>query len=85
MPYFVFRNFPDDTPIPDDCYSCDGSPDWAALLEWICPDLSRDEAERLAVIGEASGDQADVAGLKRLIEAHARPEPHGAERPDATT
>ncbi|AGP38982.1 hypothetical protein SCE1572_33535 [Sorangium cellulosum So0157-2] len=55
------------------------------MLEWICPNLSRDEAERLAAVGETSGDRPDVVGLKRLIEAHARPAPHGAERPDATT
>ncbi|WP_129350722.1 hypothetical protein [Sorangium cellulosum] len=73
MAYFVFRNFPDNTPIPDDCYGCDGTPDWAALLEWICPELSRDEAERLAAIGEASGRGPNLAGLKRLVEEHARP------------
>ncbi|MGK3986972.1 hypothetical protein WMF37_34805 [Sorangium sp. So ce291] len=73
MPDLVFRDFPDNTPIPDDCYSCDGAPDLAALLEWICPDLSRDEAERLAAIGEASDLRPDVVSLKRLIEEHARP------------
>ncbi|WP_438014431.1 hypothetical protein WMF18_26410 [Sorangium sp. So ce315] len=72
MPYLAFRDFPDNTPIPDDCYSCDGAPDWAALLEWICPDLPRDEAERLATIGEASDVRPDVVSLKRLIEEHAR-------------
>ncbi len=49
------------------------APDWAALLGWICPDLSRDEAERLAVIGEASGAGPTSRGLKRLIEEHLKP------------
>ncbi|WP_437670423.1 hypothetical protein [Sorangium sp. So ce131] len=73
MTYFSFRDFPDNTPIPDDCHAHDGTPDWAALLEWICPDLTPDEAERLAAIAEASGSRPDVASLKRLIEEHARP------------
>lgn len=55
------------------------------MLEWICPDLSRDEAERLAAVGEASEDRPDVASLKRLIEEHAKPQARDEERPDSTT
>lgn len=72
MPGPVFRNLPANTPIPDDCCGCDGTPDWAALLEWICPELPPDEAERLAAIGEASGVEPTVARLMRLVEEHAR-------------
>lgn len=68
-----FRNLPDDQPIPDDCCGSDGAPDWAALLEWICPDLPPDEAERLAAIGQAEQPALTIPNLRALIERHARP------------
>lgn len=34
----------DNSPIPLRCFALDGRCDWARVLQWICPDLTANEA-----------------------------------------